>query len=245
MTRRRVPRLGGGRCTARRCCDTRPLALRPQRYNGVVGEERREFQRLRIEPPIPATLGGRPVAVSEAGVLGARLEHDDPLEVEYADLRFDFGGRTLTLRCEFVRTITQSGGQRGRAESAVRFLAAVGDSGDALRAMLAQLVSEAFAARRAHRGGSLHAGGIDGDRTVRGKDAAFVCYRLDGSSWKRRRVFLPEQPATGFTVARGADDEEMQRLCQVYQASDDEGRRLIRLFAELSVSDVLEIPPRA
>ena len=35
----------------------------------------------------------------------------------------------------------------------------------------------------------------------------------------------------------------MQRLCRVYEASDNEGRRLIRLFAELSVSDALEIPP--
>ena len=40
------------------------------------------------------------------------------------------------------------------------------------------------------------------------------------------------------------DADEMQRLCSVYEASDDEGRRLIRLFAELSVSDALQIPPR-
>ena len=40
------------------------------------------------------------------------------------------------------------------------------------------------------------------------------------------------------------DAAEMQRLCEVFEASDEEGRRLIRLFAELSVSDVLQIPPR-
>jgi hypothetical protein len=57
-------------------------------------------------------------------------------------------------------------------------------------------------------------------------------------------VFLPEQPQIGFTVARWSESEDIKRLCQVYEASDEEGRRLIRLFAELSVSDVLEIPPR-
>ena len=53
-----------------------------------------------------------------------------------------------------------------------------------------------------------------------------------------------EQPSVGFTVARGEDTAEMQRLCRVFEASEEEGRRLIRLFAELSVSDALEIPPR-
>ncbi|HEV2722122.1 MAG TPA: hypothetical protein VG323_19025, partial [Thermoanaerobaculia bacterium] len=62
--------------------------------------------------------------------------------------------------------------------------------------------------------------------------------------WQRRRVFLPEQPSAGFTVARTEDSDEMQRLCNIYAASDEEGRRLIRLFAELSVSNALEIPPR-
>jgi hypothetical protein len=76
-------------------------------------------------------------------------------------------------------------------------------------------------------------------------DAQFLSFRFEHGGWKRRHVFLPEQPAIGFTVARGEDAEEMQRLCEVYEASDDEGRRLIRLFAELSVSDALQIPPRS
>ena len=84
---------------------------------------------------------------------------------------------------------------------------------------------------------------IDGDKTVRGTDAHFLSYRYEDGAWRRRRVFLPEQPALGFTVARGEDADEMQRLCAVYEASDDEGRRLIRMFAELSVSDALQIPP--
>jgi len=79
---------------------------------------------------------------------------------------------------------------------------------------------------------------------VRGRDAAFVCYRYEDGTWHRRHVFLPEQPASGFTVARSEDSAEIQQLCRVYAASDYEGRRLIRLFAELSVSNALEIPPR-
>jgi hypothetical protein len=127
----------------------------------------------------------------------------------------------------------------------VRFLAAIDDSGDKLRTMLANLVTHEFEVRRKMPPDTIpqNAASVDGDRTVRGADAAFLCYRLENGVWRRRRVFLPEQPSVGFTVARGEDSEEMQRLCRVYEASDEEGRRLIRLFAELSVSDALEIPP--
>jgi hypothetical protein len=110
--------------------------------------------------------------------------------------------------------------------------------------MLAQLVSHAIEARSDPSATRIRLRAIDGDRTVRGADAHFLSYRLDRDGWRKRNVFLPEQPAAGFTVARGEDAEEMQRLCDVYVASDEEGRRLIRLFAELSISDALQIPPR-
>ncbi|HVS30050.1 MAG TPA: hypothetical protein VMS98_01230, partial [Thermoanaerobaculia bacterium] len=86
---------------------------------------------------------------------------------------------------------------------------------------------------------------VDGDKTVRTKAAGFLCYRFENGRWSKHRAFLPEQPATGFTVARWVEPSEVTRLCQVYEAADAEGRRLIQLFAELSVSDELEIPPRA
>jgi hypothetical protein len=199
-----------------------------------MGEERREFQRLHLHTPLHGTYAGAPAVILEVGVLGAGLQHDEPL-APHGDLVFDFDGQPVTMRCEVVRTVKDH-------YSGLRFVAAVGDSGDHLRRMLGMLVLKAFEGRREAPTGPISI--VDGDRTIRGTDAQFLCYRLDHGSWHRRRVFLPEQPAVGFTVARGEDSEEMQRLCRVYAASDDEGRRLIRLFAELSVSDALEIPPR-
>jgi hypothetical protein len=193
--------------------------------------ERREFQRLRLTPAIAGTFGSEPVSVVEIGVLGARVEHDAPLIADVDELRFGDG---IRLRCEVVR-----GGQR---ESGLRFLAALDDSGDRLRAMLGDLVTKELASR--HSNHLPHAPEIDGDKTVRGTQAGYVCYRLDEKGWSRRPVFLPEQPPVGFTVARSSDAAEMQRLCRVYQVSDEEGRRLIRLFAELSISEAMEIPPK-
>lgn len=173
----------------------------------------------------------------EVGVLGARLHHVEPLATPRAELRFSHEGDEIVMRSEAVRNVAP-------AETGVRFLAAVGESGDKLRAMLASLVEKALHERNDASATKLLIRRVDGDKTIRGADAMFVCYRLDDGKWNRRRVFLPEQPDAGFTVARGEDAAEMQRLCEVYEASDEEGRRLIRLFAELSVSDALQIPPR-
>lgn len=205
-------------------------------------EERREFQRLRLDPPISGTLGNTPVTILEIGVLGARVHHVDPIEQKDAALRFTHRDQKIDLRCEIVRSL-EARSASGGFESGLRFLAAIGESGDRLRAMLGDLVTREMQNRRAMPIESFGQP-VDGDKTVRGVDAEYLCYRLENGAWTRKRIFLPEQPAAGFTVARSTDSEEMQHLCRVYQASDAEGRRLIRLFAELSVSDALEIPPR-
>lgn len=206
-------------------------------------DERREFQRLLLSPSVPGTLGTTAVSILEIGVLGARVQHAEPLENQHGDLRFAWNDAEIAMQCEIVRTFDSEGKYDSGMQSGVRFLAAIGDSGDHLRRMLADLVSRALATRRPSAAHFPQVE-IDGDKTVRGRDAGFLCYRFEEGVWSRRRVFLPEQPPSGFTVARGVDGVEMERLCRVYQASDDEGRRLIRLFAELSVSDALEIPPR-
>ncbi|MDQ3280566.1 MAG: hypothetical protein M3Q69_04055 [Acidobacteriota bacterium] len=203
------------------------------------GEERREFQRLRLDTQLPGTFGNTAVMIIEAGVLGARIQHASRLDVSRGDLRFASGANEIAMRCEVVRTVEAE----GRHVSGLRFVAAVGNSGDHLRAMLGDLVVRALEHRYDASATRLRLRPVDGDKTVRGIDAQFISYRLENGAWRKRNVFLPEQPVAGFTVARGEDAEEMQRLCAVYEASDDEGRRLIRLFAELSVSDALQIPP--
>jgi len=210
----------------------------------MSGAERREFQRLTLDPPVPGTFGTTAVSLVEVGVLGSRIHHAATIGEQYGELRFSHGGEEIAMKCEVIRsTPSQESKYPGSGvESGIRFLAAIGESGDRLRNMLAELVSRELKLRRAT---PTHDKRIDGDKTIRGKDAQFVCYRFDNNAWSKRRIFLPEQPSNGFTVARGEDTDEMQRLCRVYQASDDEGRRLIRLFAELSISDVLQIPPQA
>lgn len=202
------------------------------------GGERREFQRLRLTTAIAGTFAGMAVSIVEIGILGARIEHSAPIEDHRGELRFSFEDRSVALRCEIVR----STGMSGELVSGIRFLAAIEDSGDHLRDMLATLVGQSLSSRYDSSATRIRIRKVDGDKTVRGADAHFLSYRYEDGAWRRRVVLLPEQPAFGFTVARGEDAVEMQRLCEVYEASDEEGRRLIRLFAELSVGDALQIP---
>lgn len=208
----------------------------------LVGEERREFQRLHLDPPIEGTLGSAPVTILEVGVLGSRVRHESPLESEQADLRFQFNGIEVGMRCEVIRTLPSQSGSG--LESGLRFAAAIGESGDLLREMLGDLVTKALDQRREAPPANPNPVQVDGDKTVRGVDAGFVSYRFEKGLWRKRRVFLPEQPSTGFTVAKDEDMSEIHRLCRVFEASDEEGQRLIRLFAELSVCEKLDIPPR-
>ena len=200
------------------------------------GVERREFQRLHLDSPIAGTFGNADVSIVEVGILGARVEHSAPLDNSRADLQFSYGGNPIHMRCEIVRTTGSVSG--------LRFLAAVDESGDHLRDMLSQLVVIALERHHDSSATRLRIRSVDGDKTVRGSDAHFFAYQFENGAWKRRAVLLPEQPELGFTVPRGEDAEEMHRLCEVFEASDEEGRRLIRLFAELSVSGVLRIPPQ-
>jgi hypothetical protein len=211
-----------------------------------TGEERREFQRLILGQPLAGTFQSVPVVLIEMGILGTRVLHKIPFDSQRGDLRFVYDGNVVAMRCEVMRTSEVDPARYGGAglASGMRFLAAVGDSGNHLRSMLVQLVSRALDQRGDVSTPELRLNPVDGDRTVRGTDAQFIAYRYDDGAWKRRAIFLPEQPPLGFTVAKKEDPVEMQRLCEVYEASDEEGRRLIKMFAELSVTQVLQIPPR-
>src|SRR5437764_2750015 len=168
-------------------------------------EERREFQRLHLTHSIPGTLAGMPVKLVEVGILGARLHHVDELRGEYAELRFQHKGHEIAMKCEIVRANANS--RNSGWESAVRFLAAIAESGDRLRDLLAGLVMRELDFRRTHPG-SVEVETVDGDNTVRGSDAGFLCYRFENGVWARRVVLLPEQPALGFTVPCHQDHPE-------------------------------------
>ena len=66
-------------------------------------------------------------------------------------------------------------------------------------------------------------------------DTGYVCYILEQKAWRTKRTHDPGQPADGFTISALEDTQQAQLLCDAYLRSDQEGRRMIQLFAQLSI----------
>lgn len=69
------------------------------------------------------------------------------------------------------------------------------------------------------------------------KEAGYVCYHLDNRQWRKKRTHDPGQPSEGFTISAMEDHAQVDLLCEAYERSDRDGRRLIQLFAQLSIAD--------
>src|SRR5205809_314982 len=71
-----------------------------------------------------------------------------------------------------------------------------------------------------------------------------LSFELLNGSWRRTATTRPEQPANGFTISATEDREHIEMLCHTFANSDEPGRRLIKLMAELSISQSEGVPTR-
>lgn len=207
--------------------------------------DRRRFQRLRLGKPILAMMDDTNALILDIGMQGAFIEHYGVVHSGHRfRLAFRWQGEEIAFACEVVRTevVRQPGGDGKSTVShtGAHFLEPVGDSASRLGAMIADSVGRILAAQRANAAGdATHAtsalvlGGLGAARRKRRR--GYVSYRLKGSSWWRVPTDSPQQPEDGFTVGAWEDEEELATLCRTYEQADEEGRRLIRMVAELSV----------
>jgi hypothetical protein len=68
-------------------------------------------------------------------------------------------------------------------------------------------------------------------------DSGYICYQLDNQNWRKKRTHDPGQPIEGFTISALEDVQQAELLCDAYARSDREGRRMIQLFAQLSIME--------
>jgi hypothetical protein len=212
----------------------------------MVADDRRKFQRLELQKPILATMRGQNALILDIGMAGALVEHYG--EAQHGDrfpLVFRWHGEDVPLDCEVVRsTVSRPVGGDGQSivsHTGVRFIDPTGGAADRLQDLIVTFVGRILSAQKANAAGEL---GRSAGETIlatlgearRARTRGFVTYRLkDNTTWWRIPAEGPEQPADGFTVAAWEDEDELEALCDTYKAADEEGRRLIRMVAELSV----------
>ncbi len=123
----------------------------------------------------------------------------------------------------------------------VRILDPVGDSETILRDLIAQRVIHALEEQKANaRGippiGTYHYQVGKGDRFRR-------CEWVEGK-WRKAETSIRTQPIEGFTVSVEVEQREVDLLCRTYEETTDEGRRLTRILAQLSISKAEGTPTR-
>lgn len=202
---------------------------------------------MKLAKPLMAMIDGQNGLILDIGITGAFVEHHGVQKLgERARLTFRWHGSDIEYLCEVVHSQIlrePSASSVAVSHSGFRFVQAVGDSDELLQDMMATFVGRILAAQRANASGDTN--GTENEVILarlgearRARTAGFVTYRVVEGEWRSRPTNSPHQPLDGFTVAAYEDPDELQTLCRAYETADDEGKRLIRLVAELSVLSV-------
>lgn len=205
-------------------------------------DDRRAFQRLNLGKPILATIDGRSALIVDVGMTGAFVEHHGKAQPGMTlELSFKWQGAEVRFVSEVMHSRVVRTGSAKEApvsQSGIKFIEAAGDAEARLQDMMATFVGQLLAAQKSNAKGD-----AEGRPEIlsqlgearRSRSRGFLAYRLSGGKWTLTRTESDKQPGDGFTVAGHEDEEELATLCRAYEVADEEGRRLIRLVAELSV----------
>ena len=202
----------------------------------TIGAERRQFGRIALDPPLPGWVGETPVDVVEASVTGFRVVHSARFPpVMSRQIRLVWNGKEMRFGCQIVRSMLfqlAKPGEKSVYQSGVRLDEAIGDSEHVLRDLIAERVVRALEEQKANWRGIPPAGSYvyqvgKGDRFRR-------CELIEGR-WRKVDTTLREQPQLGFTVSAELDPHQVDLLCRTFEKTDEEGRRLTRILAELSI----------
>lgn len=204
--------------------------------------DRREFQRLKLLKPILGTVNGQGVLILDIGVGGAFIEHyGQAAPGDQFHLTFVSDGASLEFACEVRRSfiVRTASDESQVSHTGVRFIKALDESAELLEKMIASFISRILEAQRANARGerSLSHGETIlarlGD-AQRMRARGCVMHSFADGQWTATRTDSPNQPGDGFTVAAYEDEDEIHMLRDAYETADAEGRRLIRLIADLS-----------
>jgi|GEM_PF-2511574 len=76
-------------------------------------------------------------------------------------------------------------------------------------------------------------------RAKRGREIqSYTWHRLIGGKWIESFVLDPSQPVDGFALPAEQAPDETALLRKAYDISDENGRRLIRLMAQLAIAGI-------
>jgi hypothetical protein len=210
-------------------------------------EERRRYQRASLVRPHTARVGVARVYILDLSLNGARIAHQGTLPPPGREcvLAFEWEGHTIELRCEVTRStlerLAKTAAEKSVYHAGLRVMEADRQSRATLREMIAGLVARALDEQKANARG-IPAAAAQCFQT--GKGGELLRFELVNGAWRRTATTRPDQPAHGFTISAEEDREHIEMLCHTFANSDEPGRKLIKMMAELSISQTEGVPTR-
>ncbi|HYS54582.1 MAG TPA: hypothetical protein VER58_12565 [Thermoanaerobaculia bacterium] len=195
---------------------------------------------------MPGRLGDKPVRVLDLAIGGAKLLGSTRMiPGAKTDLMIDWEGKTIHLKCEVTRCLLQTFAsgkdQVSTYEIGLRIAESVGDSNKVMHELIASFVMKALDEQRANWEGVPPIGPYV---HLEGKSNRYRRCDFTDGSWKITATTRPEQPLTGFTISAEVAPHYLDMLCKTYEMTDEEGRRLTRILAELSINKAEGVPTR-
>lgn len=209
-------------------------------------QERRRYGRIKLDEPLAARFGETRAKVIELSIVGFRIAHEGRIAAgEHRPLLVDWQGTSIALGCLLVRStlwrLAKRMGELSIYHSGLRIVETSRESFESLRELIGERILRALEEQKANAHGipPLAAYMYQPEKG----DLFRRCEFVDGV-WRKTETIRSTQPPNGFTVSAEVDPHHVDMLCETWETTTDEGRRLTRMLAELSVSKAEGIPTR-
>ena len=223
----------------------------------------RRVQRVFLAHPVVARLGAARVVMIDISILGARVEHHEPIAAgTRSTLSFICEDFEIEVDCRIVRSKLErfAGGADGLTvyHAGLEFVDVGDDTLGRLKSLIGRFIARALEEQKLnargvipqHDVGNMPIFRYGGQLTANpekvqvetqlptsrmAKASGYICYHLENNAWRKKRTQDPGQPTEGFTISATEDHAQADLLCEAYIKADKEGRRMIQLFAQLSI----------
>ena len=211
-----------------------------------IKPERRRYGRISLDHPMPARFADFEVRVIELSVVGFLVAHEGRLATGAVQpFALDWQGTPISVECTVARStlyrLGKSLGTKSIYHTGLRITRFDKTGFTRLRELIADRIVRALDEMKANARGipPLAAYMYQPEKG----ELFRRCELVDGT-WRKSETIRPNQPPNGFTISAEVDAEHVDLLCETWERTTQEGRRLTQLLAELSISSLEGIPTR-
>lgn len=197
--------------------------------------------------PLVARIGAARVFLLEASLSGIRVAHQGniPAEGSICTILFEWESIPVALECRITRNTLQKLARNANEKSVyhvgLEIVRASDEAMKTLRDMITAIVARALDEQKANARGIPP---VAAQTFQTGKGTNFLRFEYVNGAWRRTETTRPDQPMNGFTISAEEDADHIAILCETYLSSDADGRKLIKIMSELSISKAEGIPTR-